>query len=180
MCVLAASPSWESRAASRKRRVSVASSEPLAGGGAGRLHSLLPERNGACAGRFAKGLCGASEEERLAPCRLCLRKPAERLQEKSDVDPIAELDRHAEAGPEAVSRDGIAAPFQGDHSEAGMQETGQLRVARLLCQLETLAGAVLAFIEIAREEAFRLVGPYEEIIRRPGSFRRKAKRKKKH
>ena len=36
------------------------------------------------------------------------------------------------------------------------------------------------FIEIAREEAFRLVGPYEEIIRRPGSFRRKAKRKKKH
>ncbi len=35
------------------------------------------------------------------------------------------------------------------------------------------------FIEIAREEAVRL-GPYEEIIRRPGSFRRKAKRKKKH
>jgi polyphosphate kinase len=35
------------------------------------------------------------------------------------------------------------------------------------------------FIEIARAEAVRL-GPYEEIIRRPGSFRRKAKKKKKH
>jgi polyphosphate kinase len=35
------------------------------------------------------------------------------------------------------------------------------------------------FIEIARAEAVRL-GPYEEMIRRPGSFRRKAKRKKKH
>ncbi len=35
------------------------------------------------------------------------------------------------------------------------------------------------FIEIARAEAVGLE-PYEEIIRRPGSFRRKAKRKKKH
>src|ERR1700682_5706618 len=35
------------------------------------------------------------------------------------------------------------------------------------------------FIEIARAEAVRLA-PYDEIIRRPGSFRRKAKRKKKH
>ncbi|HKO57795.1 MAG TPA: polyphosphate kinase 1 [Thermoanaerobaculia bacterium] len=35
------------------------------------------------------------------------------------------------------------------------------------------------FIEIARAEAVRL-GPYDEIIRRPGSFRRKAKKKKKH
>ncbi len=35
------------------------------------------------------------------------------------------------------------------------------------------------FIDIARAEAVRL-GPYEEIIRRPGSFRRKAKKKKKH
>lgn len=34
-------------------------------------------------------------------------------------------------------------------------------------------------IELARAEAVR-VGPYEEIIRRPGTFRRKAKRKKKH
>jgi polyphosphate kinase len=36
-----------------------------------------------------------------------------------------------------------------------------------------------AFIEIARAEAVR-VDPYEEIIRRPGTFRRKAKKKKKH
>lgn len=35
------------------------------------------------------------------------------------------------------------------------------------------------FIDIARAEAMKL-GPYEEIIRKPGSFRRKAKRKKKH
>jgi polyphosphate kinase len=35
------------------------------------------------------------------------------------------------------------------------------------------------FIAIARAEAVHL-GPYEEIIRRPGSFRRKAKKKKKH
>jgi polyphosphate kinase len=35
------------------------------------------------------------------------------------------------------------------------------------------------FIEIARAEAVRL-GPYEEIIRTPGKFRRKAKKKKKH
>jgi polyphosphate kinase len=35
------------------------------------------------------------------------------------------------------------------------------------------------FIRIARAEAVRL-GPYDEIIRRPGSFRRKAKKKKKH
>jgi polyphosphate kinase len=35
------------------------------------------------------------------------------------------------------------------------------------------------FIDIARAEAVRL-GPYEEMIRRPGSFRRKAKKKKKH
>jgi polyphosphate kinase len=35
------------------------------------------------------------------------------------------------------------------------------------------------FIEIARAEAVGLE-PYEEIIRHPGSFRRKAKRKKKH
>ena len=35
-----------------------------------------------------------------------------------------------------------------------------------------------AFIRIARAEAVRL-GPYDEIIRRPGSFRRKAKKKKK-
>ena len=34
------------------------------------------------------------------------------------------------------------------------------------------------FIEIARAEAVHL-GPYEEIFRRPGSFRRKAKKKKK-
>jgi polyphosphate kinase len=34
------------------------------------------------------------------------------------------------------------------------------------------------FIEIARSEAVRL-GPYEEIIRKPGSFRRKAKKLKK-
>jgi len=34
------------------------------------------------------------------------------------------------------------------------------------------------FIEIARSEAVRL-GPYEEIIRKPGSFRRKAKKPKK-
>ena len=34
-----------------------------------------------------------------------------------------------------------------------------------------------AFIAIARAEAVRL-GPYEEMIRRPGTFRRKAKRKK--
>jgi polyphosphate kinase len=34
------------------------------------------------------------------------------------------------------------------------------------------------FIEIARAEAVRL-GPYDEIIHRPGSFRRKARRKKK-
>lgn len=35
------------------------------------------------------------------------------------------------------------------------------------------------FIDIARTEAVRL-GPYEEMMRRPGSFRRKAKKKKKH
>jgi polyphosphate kinase len=35
------------------------------------------------------------------------------------------------------------------------------------------------FIEIARAEAVR-IDPYEEIIRRPGTFRRKAKKKKKH
>lgn len=35
-----------------------------------------------------------------------------------------------------------------------------------------------AFIKIARAEAVRL-GPYDEIIRRPGSFRRKAKKRKK-
>ena len=34
------------------------------------------------------------------------------------------------------------------------------------------------FIAIARSEAFP-IGPYEEILRRPGSFRRKAKKKKK-
>jgi len=36
-----------------------------------------------------------------------------------------------------------------------------------------------SFIEIARAEAVR-IDPYEEIIRRPGTLRRKAKRKKKH
>ena len=35
------------------------------------------------------------------------------------------------------------------------------------------------FIDIARAEAVRL-GPYEEMMRRPGSFRRKAKKKRKH
>ena len=35
------------------------------------------------------------------------------------------------------------------------------------------------FIDIARTESVRL-GPYEEMIRRPGSYRRKAKKKKKH
>ena len=35
------------------------------------------------------------------------------------------------------------------------------------------------FIQIARAESVR-VGPYEEIIRKPGTFRRKAKKKKKH
>ena len=35
-----------------------------------------------------------------------------------------------------------------------------------------------AFIAIARSEAVR-IGPYEEILQRAGSFRRKAKRKKK-
>jgi hypothetical protein len=34
------------------------------------------------------------------------------------------------------------------------------------------------FIAIARSEAVP-IGPYEEILRRPGSFRRKAKKKKK-
>jgi len=34
------------------------------------------------------------------------------------------------------------------------------------------------FIAIARSEAVPM-GPYEEILRRPGSFRRKAKKKKK-
>jgi polyphosphate kinase len=34
-----------------------------------------------------------------------------------------------------------------------------------------------AFIELARSEAVSS-GPYDEIIRRPGSFRRKAKKKK--
>jgi polyphosphate kinase len=34
-----------------------------------------------------------------------------------------------------------------------------------------------AFISIARSEAVRL-GPYEEMIRRPATFRRKAKKKK--
>jgi len=36
-----------------------------------------------------------------------------------------------------------------------------------------------AFIELARSEAVSS-GPYDEIIRRPGSFRRKAKKKKQH
>ena len=36
-----------------------------------------------------------------------------------------------------------------------------------------------SFIAIARAEAVRLA-PYEEMIRRPGSLRRKAKKKKKH
>jgi len=35
------------------------------------------------------------------------------------------------------------------------------------------------FIDIARAEAVR-IDPYEEFVRRPGSFRRKAKKKKKH
>ena len=34
-----------------------------------------------------------------------------------------------------------------------------------------------AFISIARSEAVRL-GPYEEMIRRPATFRRKARKKK--
>ena len=36
-----------------------------------------------------------------------------------------------------------------------------------------------AFIEIARAEAVH-IEPYEELVRRPGTFRRKAKKKKKH
>src|SRR5947207_8801067 len=36
-----------------------------------------------------------------------------------------------------------------------------------------------AFIAIARAEAVR-IDPYDDIIRRPGTFRRKAKKKKKH